>query len=373
MLAMVTNFSWDFDNRWSSATTGSTTVSHKYDALGRRVAHTVGSTTTVFVQAGQQTIADYASGAAPASSTYRYIYASYIDEPVMRWQTSNSTPVYYHRTQQYSITAITSSTGAVVERYAYSAYGAPTIANASGTVLTASAYNNRYTYTGREWDNDIQQYHYRARMYDASLGRFCSRDPIGYVDGYCLYRAYWGLRGLDPFGTHLHVTPRTAPENQPWTSTALPPGYFGRTSIKTFDIDCPCRECKKCKGFYVGHCSIDLELTVEIDEKQAKNAPPPNPLPSGYKEPDWTYGHEQRHVENIVNEAKAIMDSLDKARRTCSTKDECELSALKLIVEATERMLKFAKDEGAHLHSPFAGGNEGSGFPPIGTMPNATK
>jgi RHS repeat-associated protein len=151
--------------------------------LGRRVAHTVGSTTTVFVQAGQQTIADYASGAAPASSTYRYIYASYIDEPVMRWQTSNSTPVYYHRNQQYSITAITSSSGAVQERYAYSAYGAPTIANASGTVLTTSAHNNRYTYTGREWDNDIKQYHYRARMYDASLGRFCSRDPVGYASG----------------------------------------------------------------------------------------------------------------------------------------------------------------------------------------------
>ena len=61
---------WDFDNRLSSATTGATTVSHKYDALGRRVAHTVGSTTTVFVQAGQQTIADYVSGAAPGSSTW---------------------------------------------------------------------------------------------------------------------------------------------------------------------------------------------------------------------------------------------------------------------------------------------------------------
>jgi RHS repeat-associated protein len=168
--------------------------------LGRRVAHTVGSTTTVFVQAGQQTIADYASGAAPASSTYRYIYGSYIDEPVMRWQTSNSTPVYYHRTQQYSITAITSSTGSVLERYAYSAYGVPTIANASGTALTSSAISNRYTYTGREWDNDIKQYHYRARMYDASLGRFCGRDPIGYRDGLSLSASFQGLSNMDPTG-----------------------------------------------------------------------------------------------------------------------------------------------------------------------------
>ena len=110
---------WDFDNRLISATTGSTTVSHQYDALGRRVARTSGSSTTIYVQAGQQTIADYASGAAPGSSTYRYLYASYIDEPVMRWTTSSSTPVYYHRNQQYSVTALTDSSGSVLERYAY--------------------------------------------------------------------------------------------------------------------------------------------------------------------------------------------------------------------------------------------------------------
>jgi RHS repeat-associated protein len=55
-------------------------------------------------------------------------------------------------------------------------------------------------YTGREWDNDIQQYHYRARMFDASLGRFCSRDPIGYADGKQLYANYFGMRFMDPTG-----------------------------------------------------------------------------------------------------------------------------------------------------------------------------
>ncbi|MFO0940457.1 MAG: RHS repeat-associated core domain-containing protein, partial [Pirellulales bacterium] len=99
-----------------------------------------------------------------------------------------------------SVTAITDSSGSVLERYAYTAYGVPTIANSSGTVLSASAHSNRYMYTGREWDNDIQQYHYRARMYDASLGRFCSRDPIGYVDGASIYCSYLGLSELDPSG-----------------------------------------------------------------------------------------------------------------------------------------------------------------------------
>ncbi len=38
-------------------------------------------------------------------------------------------------------------------------------------------------------------------MYHAALGRFISRDPIGYVDGMSLYRAYFVPGALDPEGT----------------------------------------------------------------------------------------------------------------------------------------------------------------------------
>jgi RHS repeat-associated protein len=92
-----------------------------------------------------------------------------------------------HRNQQYSITALTDGSGSVVERYAYTAYGQVTFANASGTVQAASASNNRYTYTGREWDEGLSLFHYRARMYDAVGGRFCSKDPIAYEDSYLLF------------------------------------------------------------------------------------------------------------------------------------------------------------------------------------------
>ena len=174
---------WDFDNRMVSADVGADSVidvTHQYDALGRRVARTASGSTTVFVQVDQQTICDYASGAAPASSTYRYLYGSYIDEPIVRIATSNSEMTWYHRNQQYSIVACTDSTGAATERYAYTAYGLPTITDGSGTVRTSSTIGNRYTYTGREWDGVLGLYHYRARTYEATVGRFCSRDPIGY-------------------------------------------------------------------------------------------------------------------------------------------------------------------------------------------------
>ena len=104
------------------------------------------------------------------------------------------------RNQQYSINAVSEGGGSVVERYAYSAYGQVTIADASGTEISDSAISNRYTYTGREWDEGLNLYHYRARMYDAVGGRFCSRDPIGYVDRHSLYRAYFVPSRTDQSG-----------------------------------------------------------------------------------------------------------------------------------------------------------------------------
>ncbi len=81
--------------------------------------------------------------------------------------------------QQYSITAMTDQSGGILERYVYTAYGTPTFLNASGTPHSTqvSQLQNRYTYTGREWDGVLTLYHYRARLYGPVAGRFCSRDP----------------------------------------------------------------------------------------------------------------------------------------------------------------------------------------------------
>ncbi len=127
-------------------------VFYKFDALGRRVARTASSATTVYFQSGQQTIADYPAGTVASSPTYTYVYASYIDEPVMRASSGGSVKHYFHRNGQYSITALTDGGGGIVERYAYTAYGTPTITDASGTTRTTTAIGNRYTYTGREYD-----------------------------------------------------------------------------------------------------------------------------------------------------------------------------------------------------------------------------
>ncbi len=98
---------------------------------------------------------------------------------------------------------MTTSSGAVAERYAYTAYGQPTILNASGTVLTNSAFGNRYTYTGREWDETLGLHHFRARWMSPLAGRFLGRDPIKFWAGQYSHYGYVGANSgshMDPYG-----------------------------------------------------------------------------------------------------------------------------------------------------------------------------
>jgi RHS repeat-associated protein len=216
---------WDFENKMKTADIGnnsSVDVTYKWDALGRRVYRDDGTSAFVYVQVGQQTIADYGWSVAPASPKYNYVYASYIDEPVMREEPSANERLFFHRSQQFSTVALTTSTATIAERYAYSAYGAPTVCNASGTDIGTSTKDNRITYTGREWDDELVLYHFRARLYDAGVGRFLGRDPIGYDgDSLNIYQ-FLQTRPLifvDPTG--LYQGPIIP--GQPWPIGSKPP------------------------------------------------------------------------------------------------------------------------------------------------------
>ncbi|RMF40684.1 MAG: RHS repeat-associated core domain-containing protein [Planctomycetota bacterium] len=107
-----------------------------------------------------------------------------------------------HRNQQFSIIALTDSAGTIVERYTYTAYGA----SASPLTPPASSLDNRITFTGREWDSTLHLHHFRARMMDPQLGRFCGRDPIGIRGGLAVYMFLRTnpQRYLDAFGLKIN-------------------------------------------------------------------------------------------------------------------------------------------------------------------------
>jgi RHS repeat-associated protein len=81
-------------------------------------------------------------------------------------------------------------------------YGKVTVLDGNGTPRTVneSLYGNPWTFTGRRLDGETGLMQYRARMYDVGLGRFVSRDPAGYVDGYNLLAAVFVPKGVDPSG-----------------------------------------------------------------------------------------------------------------------------------------------------------------------------
>ena len=113
---------------------------------------------------------------------------------------SGSQRYYYSRNQQYSITALTDSSGNIVERYRYDAYGNTVILSPTGEVRDQSSVGNVFMYTGRYNHPEIGLMYFRARYYDPQTGEFISRDPLGYVDGMSQYRAYFVPDGLDPMG-----------------------------------------------------------------------------------------------------------------------------------------------------------------------------
>jgi RHS repeat-associated protein len=131
-----------------------------------------------------------------------FTYGPYIDEPVTMAvnQNGQETVYYYLRNSQYSVTSLTDEAGAVAETYLYTAYGEPAVFDGAGTEINNSAIGNPYMYTGRRWDADTGMYNFRNRYYNPEMGRFVSRDPIGYVDGMNLYAGWFVVGGVDPWG-----------------------------------------------------------------------------------------------------------------------------------------------------------------------------
>jgi RHS repeat-associated protein len=139
--------------------------------------------------------------ASDGSLLQSYVHGPRIDEILMK--VASGTPIYYHHDALGSVTSLTDTNGLLVERYLYDIYGHPTILDANSQTLSATAYDNRFLFTGREWLADVSLYDYRNRTYSALLGRFLQTDPIRFAAGDVnLYRYVTNdpLNWIDPLG-----------------------------------------------------------------------------------------------------------------------------------------------------------------------------
>jgi RHS repeat-associated protein len=187
--AGTTQFAWDFENRLTQVVTPSSgSASYKYDALGRRIQRAPSNgAATYFSYDNDDVVRDKNSD----GTAVDYLNGAGVDNKI--WQKSGTTQYFFSQDHLGSTTALTNSSGVLVERETYDTYG-----NTPGSAKT------RYGFTGRERDSLTGLMHYRARSYDPQLGRFISEDPIGLAGGINQF-AYVGndpQNGTDPSGLH---------------------------------------------------------------------------------------------------------------------------------------------------------------------------
>ncbi len=147
-----------------------------------------GETTTRFLYDGDALVGEY-SNTGPGTLLRRFVHGAGVDDPVAaracaappeprscsRYEgtsTADTNRRFLHADERGSIVAITNNANAVTNINSYDEWGIP----APGNV-------GRFQYTGQAWIPQLGMYHYKARIYSPTLGRFMQTDPIGYEDG----------------------------------------------------------------------------------------------------------------------------------------------------------------------------------------------
>ena len=181
-------------------------IEYTYDPTGRRIEKDVDGAVTKYVYDGDNCIAEYDGS---NNLLRKYVHGPCIDEPICMTETTGSyaDTYYYHYDGLGSVAALSDSDGDTVQVYEYDVYGQ----------VAASDPNhpNPFLFTGRRYDTETGLYYYRARYYNASIGRFLQTDPIGYGDGMNMYAycANNSVNSIDPSGCVQYVDAEQDPDN----------------------------------------------------------------------------------------------------------------------------------------------------------------
>ncbi len=169
----TTRYEYDYENRLTKVTLpDASQVTYQYSPLGDRLSKTDKDGTTnylydfenIFYEPEDILMELDAAGTQKA----RYTHGPGVDKPVS--MTRGGATLYYLFDGLGSVTSLTDVNEDIVASYKYDVFGK--ILEETGAV------KNPYKFTGREQDEETGLYFYRARYYDAEIGRFLSKDSL---------------------------------------------------------------------------------------------------------------------------------------------------------------------------------------------------
>lgn len=294
---------------------------------------------------------------------------------------------YYHSDGQGSVTELTDESENVTDTYKYSAFGEEI--SHTGTTLNPFRYLGIYGYY---YDEETGEYYVRARILYPKNGRWASTDPIGLVDGLNLYLYVLNnpINYYDPSGLVVRDFNPKKPDSMDWCSvgtfypgseragkeraegngTTYDPngfkeGKYGETVPVYYDIKCVCDCCNKQKDLYQLKCTVRAYLRVKLSPSNIKVSTNSKVTLRG------SYGHEQRHVKNLLEVAEGVAQAAEAYEKVLGCKNtllNCNTSNFAFTFGMNAILRSTITQEEDHDH-PSGHPIEGKSYEPIGTMP----
>ena len=194
----VTEYVWDYHNRLTSVLLKDAggvvtkTIEYAYDVNNQRIGKKIDGVVSERYVLDRNQIALVFDGA--GNQTHRYLYGTGVDQ-ILADETPTQT-LWALSDRQGTVADLIDNNGAIVNHLTYDSFG-KVVSQTSPSVVF------RYGYTGRETDAETGYYYYRARYYDAGVGRFIGEDPLGFGAGDKNLTRYVGnspINFVDPSG-----------------------------------------------------------------------------------------------------------------------------------------------------------------------------